>query len=69
MERFKKEKLIVNGQDSFTVLELKAQCNKLIEEYNVLEEPLSEQGLELSTQINGYLMKILQLKDSNYQNR
>ena len=69
MERFKKEKLSLLHGDSTTVKRLKYECNELIEQYNKLEKPLSEQGQKMANQINIYIMKINQLKDSSYDNR
>ena len=69
MERFRKDKLSILHEDSFTVQSLKNDCNEIIEQYNGLQNPLSDQGLQLATQINAYIMKINQLKDSNYEKR
>jgi hypothetical protein len=66
MERFKKDKLSLLHGDSITVKRLKYECNALIEQYNGLQNPLSDQGQQIATQINTLIIKINQLKDSNY---
>ncbi len=67
MDRFKKLKLAIVEQDSPTVQALKMECNLLIEAFNLLTDPLSEQGQELTTQISTLLMKINQLKDIHFE--
>ncbi len=69
MERFKKDKLSIGVYDSLTVQTLKTVCNQYIEQYNLLTHPLSEEGQQLAEKINLHILKINQLKDSNYENR
>jgi hypothetical protein len=67
MHRFNKDKLVIEERDSRTVKQLKEDCNGLIEEYNMLENPLLDQGQQLATQITAFILKINQLKESNYE--
>ncbi len=69
MNRFTKEKLLIHEMDTLTVKELKRECNKLIERYNALDEPLGEQGQGLTMQINDLMMVIDRMKDIHYQGR
>ena len=62
-ERFRKELLIIEEGDTVTLQKLKKECNEWIEAYNELENPLNEQGQELTTRISFLLMKITYLKE------
>lgn len=66
MNQFIKEYLLIEAKDSMTVQRLKNECNQLINEYNRLNNPLSEQGQVLALKINGYVMKLHTLKDLHY---
>jgi hypothetical protein len=44
MQRFKKDNLSILDTDSKTVQGLKQECNAIIEQYNKLENPLTDQG-------------------------
>ncbi|QHT67238.1 hypothetical protein GXP67_11605 [Rhodocytophaga rosea] len=66
MNQFKKEYFLIEAKDSMTVQRLKNECNELINEYNRLTNPLSEQGQVLAFQINSYVMKLHTLKDLHY---
>ncbi len=69
MNRFAKEKLLIQEGDTITVQELKRECNKLIERYNSLDEPLGEHGQGLTLQINDLMMVIGRMKDIHYQGK
>lgn len=62
MERFKKQELFLEENDSDTVQELKRECNQLIKAYNRLTTPFDEEGAELTGQISFLLDKIVILK-------
>ncbi|WP_378410642.1 hypothetical protein [Rhodocytophaga aerolata] len=66
MQRFKKDKLSFLDTDSETVQRLKEECNILIEQYNTLENPLTDQGEQLAAQITTLIIKIKGLKESNF---
>lgn len=62
MERFKKNLLLLEENDSATVQELKRQCNQLIEVYNELATPFNDEGEELIRQISFLFDKIVTLR-------
>ena len=63
---FEKEYFLIETKDSLTVQQLKNECNELIDQYNLLSDPLSEQAQQLAFQINSYVMKLHTLKDLHY---
>jgi hypothetical protein len=67
MHHLVKELLVLDSNDSLTVQQLKLACNQLIEQYNLLDNPLQDKGHDLVTQINTYIMKVHQLKDLHYE--
>lgn len=66
MQRFKKDQLSLLHTDSETVQRLKRECNTLIEQYNTLENSLTDQGEHLADQITTLITKINGLKESNF---
>jgi flagellar hook-associated protein FlgK len=62
MQRFKKDRLSILDTDSKTVQELKQKCNAIIQQYNKLENPLTDQGEQLADQITTLISKINGLK-------